>query len=162
MGWGRGNGGRCAPRTFAECFSFGPWSGYAGVTVEALRGSGSESQGKTETGEDGAFRLEGLRGGDYQLRSLRTLKPGGIMVSTVPVAAEGLREEAERLGVRAELILVEADHAGMQAIADLVGEGKLRAHIAEIFPLSEAARAHEAGETNRTAGKLVLVVGEEG
>lgn len=101
-------------------------------------------------------------GGDYQLRSLRTLKPDGIMVSTVPVAAEGLREEAERLGVRAELILVEADHAGMQAIADLVGEGKLRARIAETFPLSDAARAHEAGETNRTAGKLVLVVREEG
>ena len=100
-------------------------------------------------------------GGDYQLRSLRTLKPDGIMVSTVPVAAEGLREEAERLGVRAELILVEADHAGMQAIADLVGDGRLRARIAETFPLSDAARAHEAGETNRTAGKLVLVVREE-
>lgn len=99
-------------------------------------------------------------GGDYQLRSLRTLKPGGTLVSTVPVAAEGLHDEAARRGVRAELILVEDDHAGMRAIADLVEAGDLRAAIAETFPLAEAARAHEAGETNRTAGKLVLVVDE--
>lgn len=100
-------------------------------------------------------------GGDYQLRSLRTLKPGGVLVSTVPVAADGLYEEAARRGVRAELIVVEADHAGMQAIADLVCSGKLRAHIAETFPLSEAARAHERGEEGHTAGKLVLIVRAE-
>lgn len=44
--------------------------GYEGVTVEALRGSGAESQGKVVTGEDGTFRLEGLRSGDYQLRAV--------------------------------------------------------------------------------------------
>lgn len=101
-------------------------------------------------------------GGDYQLRSLRTLKPGGVLVSTVPVAAEGLREEAERLDVRAELILVEADHAGMQEVADLVETNQLRARIAGTFPLADAARAHEVGEEGRTAGKLVLVVREDG
>lgn len=100
-------------------------------------------------------------GGDYQLRSLETLKPGGVMVSTVPAPAEGLHERAEGLGVRAELILVEHDHAGMQSIADLVEAGELRASIAETFPLAQAAQAHEAGETNRTAGKLVLVVQED-
>ncbi|WP_293699719.1 NADP-dependent oxidoreductase [uncultured Agrococcus sp.] len=99
-------------------------------------------------------------GGDYQLRSLRTLKPGGVLVSTVPVAAEGLREEAERLDVRAELILVEADHAGMQEVADLAETNQLRARIAGTFPLADAARAHEVGEEGRTAGKLVLVVRE--
>lgn len=97
-------------------------------------------------------------GGDYQLRSLRTLRAGGTLVSTVPVPAEGLHEQAAELGVRAHLILVESDHAGMQAIADLVQDGRLRATIAQAFPLAEAAQAHEAGETNRTAGKLVLTV----
>lgn len=97
-------------------------------------------------------------GGDYQLRSLRALRPGGVLVSTLPVPAEGLHEEAERAGVRAELILVEADHAGMRSIAGLVEAGRLRATIADTYPLAEAARAHEAGETGRTTGKLVLVV----
>lgn len=97
-------------------------------------------------------------GEDYQLRSLRTLKRGGTMVSTVPRAAEGLFERAAELGVRAELILVEADHAGMLAIADLVERGRLRATIAGTFPLDRAAEAHRLGETGRTAGKLVLTV----
>ncbi len=97
-------------------------------------------------------------GEDYQLRSLRTLKRGGTMVSTVPRAAEGLFERAAELGVRAELILVEADHAGMLAIADLVERGRLRATIAGTFPLYRAAEAHRLGETGRTAGKLVLTV----
>lgn len=98
-------------------------------------------------------------GGDTQLRSLDTLVPGGVLVSTVPIPVEGRDEKAEELGVRAVSMLVEADQAGMRAIAELVEDGKLRAVIADTFPLAQAARAHEAGETNRTTGKLVLTVG---
>ncbi|MFD8483094.1 NADP-dependent oxidoreductase [Kitasatospora sp. NPDC059673] len=96
-------------------------------------------------------------GGEYQLRSLRTLRPGGLLVSILPVPFEGLAEEAERLGVRTAMMLVEADHAGLAAIADLAERGLLRAEIAETFPLEEAAKAHALGDTGRTTGKLVLV-----
>ncbi|QHC22981.1 NADP-dependent oxidoreductase [Streptomyces sp. GS7] len=97
-------------------------------------------------------------GGEYQLRSLRTLRRGGLLVSILPFAAQGLAEEADRLGVRTELLLVEADHAGMKAIAELAEVGALRAEVAGTFPMAQAAKAHELGETNRTAGKLVLVM----
>lgn len=97
-------------------------------------------------------------GGDYQLRSLRTLRPGGTMVSTIPRAADGLWEQVQSFGVRADLILVEADHAGMQAIASLAAEGTLTPHIAKMFPLREAAQAHAAGETGHTVGKMVLTI----
>ncbi|MEV5884648.1 NADP-dependent oxidoreductase [Streptomyces sp. NPDC052020] len=96
-------------------------------------------------------------GGDTALRSLRVLRPGGIVVSILPVGPEEFFREAERLGVRAVRMLVDADHAGMRAIAGLVESGKLRATIAQTFPLAEAARAHAQGETGRTTGKLVLV-----
>jgi NADPH:quinone reductase-like Zn-dependent oxidoreductase len=96
-------------------------------------------------------------GGDNGVRSLRTLRGGGIVISILRGPRE-FRAEADRLGVRAEQLLVEADHAGMSAIADLVAAGTLRARIAEAFPLRDAAKAHELGETGRTAGKLVLVV----
>jgi NADPH:quinone reductase-like Zn-dependent oxidoreductase len=95
--------------------------------------------------------------GDYTARSLRTLRPGGILVSLLPFAPE-TRAEAERLGVRAELMLVEHDRRGMTAIADLVTEGRLRPVVAGTFPLAEAAQAHELGETRHVAGKLVLTV----
>lgn len=97
-------------------------------------------------------------GGQNQIRSLSTLRPAGTLVSTVPAAAEGLHQQAEQMGLRAELILVEADHAGMQAIADLMATGRLRPTIAQTFPLAQAAEAHRAGETNRTTGKLVLTM----
>ncbi|MFE2462661.1 NADP-dependent oxidoreductase [Streptomyces sp. NPDC059402] len=97
-------------------------------------------------------------GGDTSLRSLRVLRPGGVVVSILPVGSDDFFEEADRLGVRAVRMLVDADRADMKEIARLVESGKLRAEIAGTFPLAEAARAHEQGETGRTTGKLVLVV----
>ena len=55
-------------------------------------------------------------------------------------------------------MLVEADHAGMRAIAELVATGGCAPTIADTFPLADAAKAHELGETGRTTGKLVLEV----
>ncbi|WP_406470981.1 NADP-dependent oxidoreductase [Streptomyces sp. NBC_01615] len=97
-------------------------------------------------------------GGETAVRSLRVLRPGGVVVSILPVGSDEFPEEAERLGVRAVRMLVDADHAGMTAIADLVEAGKLRATIAETFPLADAAKAHALGDTGRTTGKLVLLV----
>lgn len=65
---------------------------------------------------------------------------------------------AEQAQVRAVTLLVEHDHAGMRAIAELVERGRLRAHVSGTFPLAEGARAHIQGEMGRTTGKLVITV----
>ncbi|MGC4972620.1 NADP-dependent oxidoreductase [Streptomyces sp. DT199] len=96
-------------------------------------------------------------GGDNSLHSLRVLRPGGVLVSILPGGSDDLYEEAERLGVRALRMLVDADRSGMEAITDLIETGKLRATIAGTFPLAEAAEAHTLGDTGRTTGKLVLL-----
>ena len=95
--------------------------------------------------------------GDYAARSLRTLRPGGVLVSLLPFGSE-VPAEAAKLGVRTELMLVEHDHAGMTEIAGLVTQGKLRPVIAAAFGMAEAAKAHELGETRHVAGKLVLTM----
>lgn len=97
-------------------------------------------------------------GGDYQARSLQTMKPGAILVSTIPIPVKGMFEQAAAQGMRIENILVEADQAGMLAVAELVESGQLSATIAGTFPLEEAAEAHEVLQGNRTAGKLVLTL----
>ncbi|MFF1674799.1 NADP-dependent oxidoreductase [Streptomyces sp. NPDC058256] len=112
----------------------------------------------TEAVKDVDVVLDTL-GGDNSVSSLRVLRPGGIVVSILPVGSDDFYQEAERLGVRAVRLLVDADRAGMQAIAELVEAGKLRAAIAGTFPLADAAKAHALGDTGRTTGKLVLIVG---
>lgn len=92
--------------------------------------------------------------GETRTRSLNVLRRGGVIVSLRP-GTEGDVEKAAELGVREKTLLVEHDQAGMQAIAELVRDGKLRAHVEEVFALSEAANAHRRGETGRTTGKLV-------
>ncbi|MFD9031928.1 NADP-dependent oxidoreductase [Streptomyces sp. NPDC059567] len=98
--------------------------------------------------------------GETRARSLEVLRPGGVLVSLLPPTDPDEAQKAEARGVRVETLLVEADHAGMSAVADLVAAGSLRAHVEATFPLAEAAKAHALGETDRTTGKIVLVVGE--
>ena len=98
-------------------------------------------------------------GGEYAQRSLRVLRPGGILVSVTGLgSAAELAAAAGRIGVRAATLLVEPDHAGLERLAELVDTGRLRVHVSETFPLAEAARAHEASQTGRTTGKIVLLV----
>ncbi|MEU6348561.1 NADP-dependent oxidoreductase [Streptomyces sp. NPDC047072] len=111
----------------------------------------------TEAVKDVDVVLDTL-GGETSVRSLRVLRPGGVVVSILPVGSAEFDAEAERLGVRGVRMLVDADRADMNAIADLVEQGKLRATIAGTFPLAGAAEAHALGDTGRTTGKLVLTV----
>ncbi|MEW1687312.1 NADP-dependent oxidoreductase [Streptomyces sp. NPDC091265] len=96
--------------------------------------------------------------GDTRTRSLDVLRTGGTLVSLLPGTDPGEAAKAASRGVRVETLLVEADHAGMSAVAELVEAGSLRAHVEATFPLAEAAKAHALGETDRTTGKIVLVV----
>ncbi|MFN3601986.1 MAG: NADP-dependent oxidoreductase [Dietzia sp.] len=95
-------------------------------------------------------------GGEYSTRSLRTLRPGGIVVSILPVGSDDLFREADELGVRAIRMLVDSSRHDLVSITELVEQGALRARIAEVFPLEQAAEAHRHGETGRTTGKMVL------
>jgi len=99
-----------------------------------------------------------LVGSETTQLAVATLRDGGIFIA-VPSAAglDALRELAGDR-VRVTGILVEPDRMGMEAIAALVASGELRPHVSATFPLEDAARAHEAGETGRTQGKLVLTI----
>jgi NADPH:quinone reductase-like Zn-dependent oxidoreductase len=86
-------------------------------------------------------------GGDYRDRSRSVLRDGGTYIALTSPGEE-------------DFLLVEPDHAGMLALVDLVGEGQLTVTIDSVFPLADAAKAHERGETGRARGKIVLSVVE--
>ncbi|MFI2436714.1 NADP-dependent oxidoreductase [Streptomyces sp. NPDC018693] len=97
-------------------------------------------------------------GGEYGPRSLRTLRPGGLVVSLASPEEAALAEAAEPLGLRAGFTIVEPDHGALKEITALIEAGRLRAVVDTVLPLEEAAKAHEIGERGRTAGKIVLTV----
>ena len=97
-------------------------------------------------------------GGETSTRSLRTLRPGGVAVSILPIGSEEFFRQAEQLGVRAVRMLVDSSRADLASIARLVEAGQLRPVAAETFPLDGIADAHRRGETGRTAGKIVITM----
>ncbi|HYK60233.1 MAG TPA: NADP-dependent oxidoreductase [Bryobacteraceae bacterium] len=93
--------------------------------------------------------------GETRARSWGVLKQGGILVT---ILGQPSQEDAKAHGVRAAGIFVQPNPAQLAEIAALVDSGKLKPHIEAVFPLAEAAKAHQLGETNRVRGKIVLRV----
>jgi NADPH:quinone reductase-like Zn-dependent oxidoreductase len=90
--------------------------------------------------------------------ALPTLRDGGLLVTVASGSGlEPLRDAAAGR-VRIAALLVEPDRAGLESLAALVSDGRVRPHVAETFALADAARAHELGEKGRTQGKIVLTV----
>lgn len=100
-------------------------------------------------------------GGAAGRDALHCLRPGGVLVSAQAAWTPGLFDRARELKVHAYDYLVEPDAAGLQAIAELVADGRLRVHLAAQYPLSEAAQALKVIGDGRTSGKIVLTVEPE-
>ncbi|MEV4002806.1 zinc-binding dehydrogenase [Actinomadura sp. NPDC049753] len=103
---------------------------------------------------------EEMFGGRAGLEALECLRPGGVLVSGQAAWTPGLHERAADLGVRAVDYLVDPDGAGLGALAELVADGRLKVHVDAVFPLAEAAAAHDRVAEGHTTGKVVLAVGE--
>jgi NADPH:quinone reductase-like Zn-dependent oxidoreductase len=95
-------------------------------------------------------------GGDVRKRSWNVLKKGGAMVCLIgPPPSE---DDAKAHGVRASIIWGQMKADQLAEIARLADEGQVRPEIAAVFPLREAAKAHQLSETEHVRGKIVLQV----
>lgn len=95
-------------------------------------------------------------GGQVQERSWGVLKQGGILVTlrTTP----DIGDKAAARGLRAKHVLVRPQSQHWARINELVGSGKIRPVVAAVYPLHEAATAHDRLERGPTRGKIVLRV----
>jgi NADPH:quinone reductase-like Zn-dependent oxidoreductase len=99
-------------------------------------------------------------GGEVRNRSWKVLKKGGILVALIgPPPSE---EDAKAHGVRAAIIWGQAKADQLAEIGRLIDSrpdsGKVRPEIAAVFPLRDAAKAHQMSETEHVRGKIVLQV----
>jgi NADPH:quinone reductase-like Zn-dependent oxidoreductase len=95
-------------------------------------------------------------GGETQQRSLRVLKPDGILVSIVSAVPEATQKQ---YGIRAAYFYADISTARLNRITELFDSGKLVTNVGTVLPLEEARIAHEmlAGAPHRR-GKIVLNV----
>jgi NADPH:quinone reductase-like Zn-dependent oxidoreductase len=99
-----------------------------------------------------------LVGGDYGERSLRTLRPGGLLVTAVDRANTQLAAATRAAGKRFAGVTVEPDHRDLEELCRLVEEGLLQPHVEHVLPLQQAAAAHALSERGGVKGKIVLEV----
>lgn len=97
-------------------------------------------------------------GRDARDRSVRLLKPGGILVSVVSPIPDAIRARSD---IRSAFFIVEVTTARLNALTELFDSGKLLTHVGTVLPLAEARTAHEmlAGAPHKR-GKIVLKVGD--
>jgi NADPH:quinone reductase-like Zn-dependent oxidoreductase len=100
-------------------------------------------------------------GGETRVRSLRVLKPGGILVSVVSTPMPS--DHTMRAGVRAVYFIVDVTTARLNTIAELFDSKKLVAQVGTVLSLAEAQVAHQmlAGAPHER-GKIVLSVAARG
>jgi len=91
-------------------------------------------------------------GGDNPVRSLKTLKPGGI---EVVLAAAPPTEEANAQGKRAVSYSSKPDRAQLIEIGGLITDLKVRPIIDTVSPFDEAVELFKEIQAGHTVGKLV-------
>jgi NADPH:quinone reductase-like Zn-dependent oxidoreductase len=50
----------------------------------------------------------------------------------------------------------QGDRGGLTGLVELIEAGQLKVRVEQTFPLEDAAKAHELGESGRVSGKLML------
>lgn len=108
-----------------------------------------------DVAEDADAVIEAM-GGEVRDRSWKALRKGGILVALIGPPPS--QEIADSYGVRQALMWVRGSREQLEKIGQLVDTGQLRPVIDSIFPLREAARAHERSQTGHARGKIVLQV----
>jgi NADPH:quinone reductase-like Zn-dependent oxidoreductase len=133
----------------------------ASADLDYVRSLGAEQvvDYKEERSEDSFTGVDVVLdtvGGDAQQRSLRLLKPGGILVSVVSPVPETTQK---RFGVRAAYFYVDVTTARLNKITELFDSGKLVPNVGTVLPLEEARIAHEMlGGAPHKRGKIVLSI----
>ena len=96
-----------------------------------------------------------LIGGDTQKNSVKVLKEGGILVSTLGIADNNLLAQKN---IHGEAYMAQSTPDQLNQIAQLIDEGKLKPIIAKVMPLEQAAEMQKESEAGHVRGKIVLKV----
>ncbi|MDR2224188.1 MAG: NADP-dependent oxidoreductase [Flavobacteriaceae bacterium] len=97
--------------------------------------------------------------GNTLLESVAVVRPGGVIVTLPsPEISEEALVLAKDKGVTIAFMMVESKQETINALAQLMAKEVVKPIIAQVFVFDEMGQAHLAVETNRTVGKVVVVL----
>jgi NADPH:quinone reductase-like Zn-dependent oxidoreductase len=94
-------------------------------------------------------------------RSLRVLRPGGLIINVPTGSWPDFAAEAAAAGARATTYKVVPDGGALATIGRLLSSGSIQVYIERVFDLADAPAAHTVLEEWHTRGKLVLRVSDD-
>jgi NADPH:quinone reductase-like Zn-dependent oxidoreductase len=129
-----------------------------GLGVDHAIDAGTEDFTDLATGMDAVLDLVGSDGSAARL--LRTLRPGGRLLSLPAPEALPTPADLEGTTVDARWMLVEPDYQGLEALSAMLEYGLLRIAISDVRRLDEVAALHAIGEAGEATGRLVATLTE--
>ncbi len=98
---------------------------------------------------------------DTAIRSIQVMKPGGTLVSLLPLheLAGDPTAAAQTKGVHAGYMAVHSDGTELAELFQAFSKGEIRIHIAQTYPFSQLAEAQNHLNRGGFSGKLVVEVG---
>ncbi|MDB9374772.1 NAD(P)-dependent alcohol dehydrogenase [Nodularia sphaerocarpa] len=93
----------------------------------------------------------------------RVLKPNGIYISTLPTPEVLIQSVLTAFfpGQKAKFVIEMPNTQDLVYLKELIEAGKMRTVIDRTFPLAELAAAHIYSESERTVGKIAIVMLQE-
>ena len=93
----------------------------------------------------------------------RVLTPNGIYISTLPTPEVFIQSLLTAFfpGQKAKFVIERPNTEDLVYLKELIETGKMRTVIDRSFPLAELAAAHSYSESERTVGKIAIVVLQE-
>jgi NADPH:quinone reductase-like Zn-dependent oxidoreductase len=93
--------------------------------------------------------------GEVQERSWKTLKKGGIMVSTLSEPSPIL---AAKYNARGAVVMVKPNAETLTRIAELIDARSITVKVEKVLHLTEVRKAHELSQSGHARGKIVIKV----
>ncbi len=97
-------------------------------------------------------------GGDHALRSMDTLRKGGMLILLKGTKEGPVENKAKDIGLNIHRYMVHSSGEDLKEIARLLQAGKIHSHVSKTYSFEEMPAAHRQIETRKTVGKIVVKV----
>ncbi|MHA4808945.1 NADP-dependent oxidoreductase [Flavitalea flava] len=108
--------------------------------------------------QDADIILDAVSDPKHLARSLKAVRPGGLLISLLFHFDEAFVKQLRQKGVVGHRHMVGSSGDDMRSLAVLLEQGALKSHVSHVYSFDELPQAHLQIETGTTRGKIIVRV----